>query len=302
MLRLIYSIGGDNNPLKRALKETVKSAKEAGQLSGDAFSKEMGAQIKGALMGYIGFGAIKAAITKAVQDAQETIQQSLKTGASIEGTQEIQRIAKLTGMSPEEVQRGIASDPKGFQRLVSEMGKTGGVSDARTINQLGELGDVSGGLWTDLKSAIGEISTQLIAGTEGAFGRIWNTVGQVTGSDYFKQRGAMLWESGNSRWNKFYGTGNDSAPPTKAQIASDWQRTAAMEQWWAEAGGNDIQFRRKAPVGLSPVVFGPTPSLTSGAGAGGGNLGVSEAQRTAIATEQTASRIREMIVELREKL
>lgn len=148
MISLIFKIAADaagfNRTLKTEMPATAKAAgKTAGKESGAEFGKEFGNQVKGAVMSVIGISAIAAAIKKAVTDAGEIAKEASAGGIGVEAAQELQRAAKLTGLSVEEVKASATTAPEQFASLMRYVQKTGGPklgqSDVETLTSTGDL-------------------------------------------------------------------------------------------------------------------------------------------------------------------
>ena len=126
MLRLLYNIGGDMNPLKKVLGQIPEEAKKAGKESGSQLGKEMGAQAKGVLMSMIGGGAIVALFRKEMENAKVIAKESGRTGLGSKEVQTLQRISERTGLSPDDILARGKANPKAFETLVRAAESEGG--------------------------------------------------------------------------------------------------------------------------------------------------------------------------------
>lgn len=164
MISLIFKILADatnfNSTLKRQMPRTAQEAgKEAGKKGGEVFGKEFGQQVKGAILASVGVGAIAAAIKKAVDDAASIAKDAATSGASVEGEQVIARIAKITGMTAEDVRKNAASDPSGFMAIAKRVEEAGVLSS----EQIGKINE-GRSLFDEAKTKLG---TKLALATSG---------------------------------------------------------------------------------------------------------------------------------------
>lgn len=126
MLQLIYKIGGDINPLKKSLAHAPTEAAKAGKEAGSAFGKELGAQAKGALMSFIGAGAIVGMFRQAMEQARNIAKQGEKTGLGSLETQALNRASERTGLTPDELLARGRANPAAFAKLMSGIEAQGG--------------------------------------------------------------------------------------------------------------------------------------------------------------------------------
>lgn len=165
MISLIFKIAADaagfNRTLKTEMPATAKAAgKTAGKESGAEFGKEFGNQVKGAVMSVIGISAIAAAIKKAVTDAGEIAKEASAGGIGVEAAQELQRAAKLTGLSVEEVKASATTAPEQFASLMRYVQKTGGPKMGQSdVEQLTSTGDLFSGIGSAIAIGFSKLSS-----------------------------------------------------------------------------------------------------------------------------------------------
>lgn len=193
MLSLIWKIGADTNPFRKAIKEVPEEAKKAGKEAGGAFGKELGQQAKSALMQFVGAGAILGIFRKAFDEAGKIAQEQAKTGLGSREVQVLARASERTGLSQEEiVQRGKAN-PQAFANLIKSIESEGGFLTDENIASLNRGRNAAEGFKRGASqvasSALDYGAKGLEALTYGAFagaGSGAGLLGRLTGSQMLK--------------------------------------------------------------------------------------------------------------------
>jgi hypothetical protein len=126
MLSLIYKIGGDTQPFKRALVQLPEDAKKAGKEAGSQLGKEMGAQAKGALMSFIGAGALMSMIRGQLEMTEKIGKEQVRTGLGAKEVQVLMRASETSGLSIDQIREGGKINPAAFKALIEPIEKQGG--------------------------------------------------------------------------------------------------------------------------------------------------------------------------------
>lgn len=134
MLGLLFNINGDSSGFRKEMDKT----KQVASKGGDEVAKAFGAQFKSAMLGVIGAGAIVGRIKKIVGEAVRIDSEALKEGLGIEAFQELERAAKATGMSIEDLRKAAPEAAAEFTRLMDTIRKDGGILDKATVQQLSD--------------------------------------------------------------------------------------------------------------------------------------------------------------------
>ena len=192
-VRMMFEISGDSTHLLKAITGAMnkgeQAAKVGGQKAGSEFGKEFGNQVKGAIMSAIGIGAITAAIKKSVTDAQVIAKEAATSRISVEAAQELQRAAKLTGMSVEDIKASATTAPKEFSALMRYVQKTGGPKlDAADVEQLTSTGDLFSGLGSAISKVFAKSTAFIGGGITDIAGRA--ALGIGSGMQMFGAQGA----------------------------------------------------------------------------------------------------------------
>lgn len=138
MIGLLFRIGGDNSPFKKAMNDTKATARQKGGEVG----KEFGTQFKSAVMSFIGAGAIIAALKKAMTAAVKIEQGAIKLDISTDAFQELTKAAELLGMSVDELKEVAPKAAKEFEDLMQTVRDSGGIIDANAVSALADASDV----------------------------------------------------------------------------------------------------------------------------------------------------------------
>lgn len=193
MLQLIYKIGGDINPLKKSLAQAPTEAAKAGKEAGNAFGKELGAQAKGALMSFIGAGAIVGMFRQAMEQAKNITKEQGRTGLGSKEVQALGRASERTGLSQDELLARGKANPQAFSALMSSIEAEGGFLSDQNVGSLGRIGSAAEQAKNLAMRGIGgafEAGTRGLEGlTYGAFAGAASGAGmlaRITGSDRLK--------------------------------------------------------------------------------------------------------------------
>jgi hypothetical protein len=139
MISLIYKIMGDVNPFKQAV---TKEAPAAAAKGGSEAGKFFGAQFKGAILKYIGAGAILATITKLAADAAQIVKDATQADLGVEAFQEMRKAAELTGLSIDELKKKAIEAPKEFAALMKSIRETGGILKKEDVENFAKLDEI----------------------------------------------------------------------------------------------------------------------------------------------------------------
>jgi|GEM_PF-6057532 len=139
MISLIYKIMGDINPLKTAL---TKDAPAAAAKGGSETGKFFGAQFKGAVLKYIGAGAILGTITKLASDAARIVKDAAQANVGVEAVQELQKAAEKTGLSLDELKEKAMAAPKEFAALMKSIREAGGILSKEDVENFAKLDEM----------------------------------------------------------------------------------------------------------------------------------------------------------------
>lgn len=199
MISLLFKFFGDSKPL---VAEGDK-AKAALSKKGGEVGKAFGEQFKGAVMGFVGAGAIIGAVRKMAQDAVRIRAEAAIEGVGVEEFQKLEIAAKSVGMSVSELREaapGLASE---FAALMDAVESSSGIMDAGTVKNLAdaaaELGKFTGpisqlvaGLVHVLSfvRAVGEKALTAAAG--GAMTLAGKVISRFTGDRSLEQAGKDL--------------------------------------------------------------------------------------------------------------
>lgn len=133
MISLLFRFFGDSTPLKQ---EAEKAKKDMSKAGGD-IGKEFGSQLKGAIMSTVGISAIVSGMKQAFSDIAEAQKGTAATGLGIKETQALDRAAKATGLTKEQI-LGVAKErPAEFAGMISQFETPISETDLRNIASAG---------------------------------------------------------------------------------------------------------------------------------------------------------------------
>jgi hypothetical protein len=145
MISLLFKFFGDSTPLRQ---EAEKAKKDMGKAGAD-IGKEFGSQIKGAIMGAIGVGAIASALKAQIAEIGKAAGTAAGTGGEIGTTLALQRAADATGMKPEEILAAAKRSPKEFEPFIKQFESGLGEKNLRNVVRGRDVASEFGGMFVD---------------------------------------------------------------------------------------------------------------------------------------------------------
>ncbi len=200
MISLLFKFFGDSKPL---VEETRKAKKEMSGAGVD-IGKEFGSQFKGAVMGFIGAGAIVGAFRSAMTDAQKVRMDALRTGMSEQRVQLLDSAAEKLGISSEQLSESVKAMGEQGEKLLQAVAKTSQFMSNNAIKNFSELDAQLSTLklnFIDLLAPFAKLANIIIGGSK-AFALIaGGTLAQGVAKSPF---GALL---GQKTRDRLYGAG-----------------------------------------------------------------------------------------------
>src|SRR5262245_41127596 len=114
-LSLLWRFAGDNAPLVQAMSDLKAPAEKIGADTGKLF----GAQFKSLALKLLGAGAIVAELKKIMDEAASIQAESTKRSINVEAVQELERAAKITGLTVDELLEAAPKLGKAFEDLLT---------------------------------------------------------------------------------------------------------------------------------------------------------------------------------------
>jgi hypothetical protein len=242
MIGLLFRIGGDSSPLKKELEKTKVNAHEAGQVVG----KEFATQFKGAIMSFIGAGAIVGFAKKTLQEALRIDKDAMRQGLNVEAFQELERAASAVGMTVEELREAAPMVADSFTKLLASVRESGGILDAKTVQQLADAAEQLKSTANLLVPIITEVVKytnyklgQMFSGFKAAAGAALVGTEAMGGGKAIGDIGRSLVESGRTTARDVAG-GGSTVGQTRTRAAAMGFRSALERQRFVSANREAI--------------------------------------------------------------
>lgn len=247
MISLLFKILADASPWRKTVNEELpKDAKKAGKDAGSAAGKEFGAQMKSAVMSYLGAGAILGALRTQATKATEILRDAQQSGLDPQGFQELTKASEETGKSIEELQRLARELPKDFDAMMKGIRERGGfftqedLESLREVkNAMDEASNSAGKLFAYIWNGSKAIASMAANGAMAGAGAVASTLGSVTGSERLSEAGRFLTTTADIGAEQI----NAGTPrPRDRTATSRFMDRARMvdegNRWWDSVGGN----------------------------------------------------------------
>jgi hypothetical protein len=116
MISLLFRFFGDSTPLK---KEAEKAKGEMSKAGGE-IGKEFAGQLKGAVMGAVGIGALAGALKSKLEEVGKAATAAAATGGEIGPTLAMERASQATGMKQEDILAAAKRSPETFGPFIQQ--------------------------------------------------------------------------------------------------------------------------------------------------------------------------------------
>lgn len=266
ILKLLYSIGGDINPLKRELARVPQDAKDVGKKAGvelnkgivegqksggakpgdSGVAKELGGQLKGLVMSYVGIGAVVGKVMQQAQRAQDISSKASQMDLGVEAWQELQAAAEKSGMAIEEVQRMARELPDDFAAMMEPIRESGGIMKSEDVESLTEVkkaideasnsaGKLFANLWSGGKALANLVANGAFAGAGGAASKL----GEMFGSERMQNAGRFLTTTAEIGAEQLVAGKQPSSVERTAveRFSRKAKEKAEFDAWWESVGG-----------------------------------------------------------------
>lgn len=230
MISLLFRFFGDSTPLRQ---EAEKAKKDMGKAGAD-IGKEFGSQIKGAIMSTVGIGAIISGMKQAFAEISEAQKGSAASGLGIKETLALERAAKATGLTTEQILSVAKERPSEFAGMISQFESSLGENDLKNI---AAAGSAAKSAWSWL------VDQTLLMGTRlgnQARGLVQSIGGSVIGDEQASVEGRFRLMTGMSP-----SAMSDPAPIRFAKSATEIERSNAAFNEMVDAVNRQIEETRK---------------------------------------------------------
>jgi DNA-binding ferritin-like protein len=243
MISLLFKIFADAAPWRKTVTQDLpKDAKAAGSAAG----KEFGAQMKAAVVSYIGAGAILGVLKTQATKAAEIIREAGQSGLGVEAFQELKKASEATGLSIEQIQKMARELPADFEAMMEPIRKNGGIiseADAQSLAQvkaaMDEATNSAGKLFATLWEGGKALGNMVVNGAFAGAGAVASAAGRTFGSERLTEAGRFLSTTADIGAERMQGM---HASPLSTNAAQSFAARARQidegNQWWESVGGN----------------------------------------------------------------
>lgn len=230
MISLLFKFFGDSTPLRQ---EAEKAKKDMGKAGAD-IGKEFGSQLKGAIMSTVGIGAIVSGMKQALSEISEAQKGSATSGLGIKETQALERAAKATGLTTEQILSAARERPSEFAGMISKFESPLSENDLKNI---ASAGSAAKSAWSWLLDQTLLMGTRL--GNQ-ARGLVQSIGGSVIGDEQASVEGRFRLMTGMSP-----SAMSDPAPIRFTKSAMEMERSNAAFGEMVDAVNRQIEETRK---------------------------------------------------------
>lgn len=256
MISLLFKILADATGWRKVVNEQLpKDAKKAGKEAGFSAGKEFGQQMKGALMSYIGAGAVLGALQTQATRAADILREAASQDVGAVAFQELDMASKASGMSIKEIQKMALELPEQFEAMMKPIRESGQILSKEQVAELAQIKSImaeaaisAGKLFAFLWQA-GKVYSALFGAAKFAsYGseitRIGSIVEAATGNKVLSTLGrSMLQNAGDTAGAAVAGRADASTSETPVNQFVRDSNTRAKElefnQWWESVGGQE---------------------------------------------------------------